>query len=191
MAGKRPFPGYPELVELRYELIEQGYNIERFHATDDRQAVRDRVFDIIKNNKVSYRIDSLIVEKRKTGPALQKDIIFYPRMFGYLTRYVLKEMDLDGYEEIIVFTDTIPLQNRRRKIEGEVKSALKEFLTKDAKFRVMHHSSKSNIGIQMVDYCSWAIFRKWEGDDKRSYVYIRDRILSEFEIFKTGTTYYY
>ncbi|MEX2410812.1 MAG: DUF3800 domain-containing protein [Candidatus Paceibacterota bacterium] len=30
---ERPFAGYIEMVDLRYDLVEFGYNIEGFHAS--------------------------------------------------------------------------------------------------------------------------------------------------------------
>jgi hypothetical protein len=65
----RPFPWDASLMSLKYDLIEVGLDIEYFHAAEDRQAVRDKVFAIIGNDLTDLRIDSLIVEKRKTGPA--------------------------------------------------------------------------------------------------------------------------
>lgn len=47
-----------------------------------------------------------------------------------------------------------------------------------------------------VDYCSWAIQRRWEhtwrGEpDDRSHRLIQDKIGSEFEIFRLGARTYY
>lgn len=46
----RPSRLYADLAHLKYELIEQGINIEHFHAAEDSQFVRDRVFEIIQRN---------------------------------------------------------------------------------------------------------------------------------------------
>ncbi len=67
---ERPFGDYSEFVNLKYEVVEQGMDIEYFHASEDRQMVRNRVFDIIQRNLTGMRVDALIVEKRKTGLAL-------------------------------------------------------------------------------------------------------------------------
>jgi hypothetical protein len=72
-----------------------------------------------------------------------------------------------------------------------VKETLTEMLPDQMKYRVLHHASKSSFGLQVADYCNWAIFRKWERGDTRSYDLIRSRVKSEFEIFRTGTRKYY
>ncbi len=69
----RPFQIAPILDSLKYDLIETGLDIEYFHAAEDRQAVRDMVFGAIQQFMNALRIDSLIVEKKKTGPALRAD----------------------------------------------------------------------------------------------------------------------
>ncbi|HEX6041168.1 hypothetical protein [Longimicrobium sp.] len=42
-----PGPLSAALTRLRYALMAEGLELERFHATDDRQAVRDRVFAVL------------------------------------------------------------------------------------------------------------------------------------------------
>jgi len=44
----RPFQIAPALDSLKYDLIETGLDIEYFHAAEDRQAVRDKVFAAIQ-----------------------------------------------------------------------------------------------------------------------------------------------
>lgn len=61
----RPSGLYADLAQLKYELIERGINIEYFHAAEDSQIVRDRVFQVIQRNLKDMRFDTLIVEKRK------------------------------------------------------------------------------------------------------------------------------
>ena len=63
VAKERPFELHRQLSELKYDLLEEGTQIEYFHAAEDRQAVRDRVLEIIEKNLDSLRIDSLIVKK--------------------------------------------------------------------------------------------------------------------------------
>lgn len=45
--------------------------------------------------------------------------------------------------------------------------------------------------LQLVDYYCWAIYRKWEKRDMRSYELIKEKIGSEFELFARGSKTYY
>ena len=112
-------------------------------------------------------------------------------MLSYLLSYVFKNINSQQYDEIVVLTDTIPLQRKRKAIQKEIKTLLKKNLKAEAKFRVMHHSSKSNMCLQISDYAFWAIYRKWESNDKRSYNLIDNSLVSEFEIFSEGKKEYY
>ena len=165
--------------------------MEYFHASENAQPVRNRVFDIIKRNLDGVRVDALVVEKRKTGPALQPVEAFYPRMLGYLLRYILEKHDLKLFREVIVFTDSLPVQKKREAVEKAIKTTLAKLLPATARYRLLHHDSKSNLDLQIADYSTWAIYRKWNGGDARSYQHIQSAVKSEFDIFRTGTKFYY
>jgi hypothetical protein len=188
---ERPFGDYSNFIDLKYGLVEQGMDIEYFHASEDRQAVRDQVFDIIQRNLTGMRIDAVIVEKRKSDPALREEARFYPRILGYLLRYVLEHHALEQYAAVIVFTDRIPVKGKRKAVEKAIKTVLSNMLPKTARYRLMHHDSKSNFQLQIADYCNWAIYRKWSRRDLRSYELIKAAVRSEFDIFRTGKTFYY
>lgn len=188
---ERPFGDYSELISLKYDLVEQGSDIEYFHASEDVQTVRDQVFEIISRNLKGIRIDAVIVEKRKAHPTVRDENEFYPKMLGYLLRYVLGRYRLSEYAEVIVFTDRIPVKGKRNAVEKAVKITLSGMLPKTARYRLLHHDSKSNFQLQIADYCNWAIYRKWDRKDLRSYDLIKVAVKSEFDIFRTGTTNYY
>ena len=97
----RPFSVDSDLLSLKYDLLEEGLDLERFHASEDKQLVRDRVFSLIGKHIARFRIDSLIVEKRKTQPQLREQEKFYPAMLGYLLRHVFKEAQGERYKQII------------------------------------------------------------------------------------------
>jgi hypothetical protein len=190
-AKERPFNACHDLTELRYDLVEQGATIEYFHAAEDLQAVRNSVFALIAKHLDGMRIDSLIVEKRKTAPALTVPEKFYPKMLGYLLGYVLNGYDLSHYAEVIVFTDRIPVTRKREAVMKAIKVTLAEMLPKRARYRILHHDSKSNFDLQIADYCNWAIYRKWDRGDLRSYALIQNAVQSELDIFRSGTKNYY
>lgn len=191
LSKERPFEAYKALNDLKYDLIELKTEIEYFHASEDRQAVRNRVFEIINTHLDQTRLDSLIIEKRKTGPALRVEEHFYPRMLSYLLKYVVNGYDLTMFEKVIVFTDSIPVQRKKKAIEKAIKIFLANVLPSGVTYSIFHHASKSNHDLQIADYCNWAIYRKWESGDARSYDIIKRVVRSEFDIFQKGTKYYY
>ncbi len=187
----RPFPLDTQLLSLKYDLLEEGLELERFHAAEDRQAVRNRVFDEIGKYLHSLRIDSLVVEKRKTQPEIQKQEKFYALMVGYLIRHVYKRAEGGLYKQVIVTTDSLPLKRKEQAFEKAIRTTLSEMLPDTATYRVLHHDSRSSMALQVADYCNWAVYRKWTSGDVRSYDRIKEGIKSEFDIFRTGTQFYY
>lgn len=189
--GKRPFIWDNDLLSLKHDVIESDLDLEYFHATYDKQWVRDGVFKYICPHLSNVRIDSIIIDKPKTGPALRLVERFYPEMLGYLLKYVFKYMDFGKYEGVIIITDRLPVKKKRDIVEKTIKQSIAGILGKKTKYAILHHESKSSLELQVVDYCNWAIFRKWERKDPRSYDLIRECVKSEFEIFQSGITRYY
>ena len=150
---QRPFPWFSSLDSYKYDCLENGLEKEHFHCVDDDWPVRKGVFDIISNHLDKIKIDSLIIQKNKTHPVLWDVEKFYPMMLGYLLKYVLK------YEkkEVIVIVDNIPVKKKRNAIEKGIKFVLANMLPTGTKYRVLHHDSRSHYGLQVADYCCWAI----------------------------------
>jgi len=171
--------------------VELGTTVEYFHASENAQPVRNRVFDIIKRNLAGVWVDILVVEKRKTYPALQMVEHFYPDMIGQLLRHILGQHDLNLFQAVIVFTDSLPIQKNRAAVEKAIKITLAKFLPATARYRLIHHDSKSNFDLQIAGYCTWALYRKWNNWDLRSYEYIQPVVRSEFDVFQAGKTFYY
>ncbi len=191
LTKQRPFEAYKPLTELKYDLIEMGVSLEYFHAAEDQQMTRNQVFEIIAAHLVEVRLDSLIVEKGKTGPSLRSETRFYPNMLGYLLKYVISNVNLKDVKETIIVTDRIPVERKRQAVEKAVKQTLAASLPKEIRYRILHHESKSNLDLQITDYCNWAVYRKWDRQDRRSYDRIRSAIASEFDIFERGDKRYY
>lgn len=191
IALERPFGFYNPLAELRLDLLEEEVDLECFHASEDRQSVRDKVFDVIQQHLNSMRIDATIIEKRKTGPSLRADGRFYPEMLGYHLRYVLGQFRLADYSKVVIVTDVLPMQRKRKAIARTVKQTLTRMLPANVHYCALHHESKSSLGLQVADYCTWAIYRKWDRQDERSFRLIARAVRSQFDIFRTGTILYY
>ncbi len=189
---RRPFQLLSPMTEFRHDLIELGLDIQYFHASEDRQKVRDRIFSLLQNSLRHFRVDSVIVEKRKTHPSLQDPAKFYPKMLGYLLRYAVQHrVNLNTTSKIIVITDSLPVQKKRKAIEKSIKETLKHMLPTDVRYHILHHDSKSSTGLQIADYFNWAIFRAWERKDRRSLDLIAPAVKSQFDIFQRGTDTWY
>jgi len=64
-----------ELLALRRELAWRGTVLEGFHATNDRQWVRDQVYDLISRSDI--RIDVTILDKSKRHSHVRADPVYF------------------------------------------------------------------------------------------------------------------
>ena len=188
---ERPFVINTELDAYKYDIIEYSLDMEYFHCSHDNIHIRGKVFEVIKRHLQSFQIDSLILEKCKTDPANQGFARFYPHLLGYLLLYVFNRNKGKQFNEVLIITDSIPVKRQRKAMEKTIKEVLARMLPKHVAYRILHHETKAHYGLQAVDYCNWAIFRKWEQNDYEHYEKIKPAMKTEFDIFQTVTTRYY
>ena len=187
----RPFGVYAKLQDYKYDCIENGGGVEHFHCYADRKAVRDAVFGVIGAHLDDIHIDCLMVEKRKTRPRLQRNARLYSWSLGYLLRRVLAYERDAGASDVMVITDTIPVNKKRRAAEKAIHAAVVRKQLPGMKYRILHHQSRSHYGLQVADYCCWAIFRKWQRGESTWYDRIKPALRSELDVFESETRYYY
>ncbi|MDD5312207.1 MAG: DUF3800 domain-containing protein [Dehalococcoidia bacterium] len=176
-------PGVIDLHARRHWLIDGGFEVEYFHAAEDRQEVRNQVFDII-SKFTHMRMDSVVFEKAKSPVSLHSIELAYPVMISSLFKDALNGIPgLKGHDRVFVFMDRefAHARDRESLIKG-VKKYLSQHFSRTP-YQVLMHSSMSHPYLQIVDYCSWAIYRKWENSDKRSYTRIRSLIKSELQLY--------
>ena len=190
---KRPFPVAMPMDDYKHDRLEYGLDLEYFHCYRDGKTVRSRALELIAGHLDGMRIDCLVVEKAKVEPMLQEDRRrFYRESLTHLLKLILPvELDDDDVEKVIVITDTIPVNKKRRAIERGVRTALRGALSTGMKYRVLHHQSRSHYGLQVADYCCWAIFRKWQTGERTWYDRIKPAIRRELDLFHARSASYY
>ena len=191
-----PFKIAAPLLELRYQLLpnyaggraleESGY----FHAAEDAQAVRDAVFATIMKNGQEIRVDSVIAQKNKANPKFHtQQLALYQRMGEALLKYTFNRAAWDNYDHVVLVFSSLFDKKKRGILKQTFKSLIKSIAAKP--YSLYFHDSKFDLCNQAVDYLGWAIYRKWESADMRSYDPIKHLVKSEFPIFSKGKTEYY
>jgi hypothetical protein len=177
-----------DLMHMRRELGWRGLHLDQpFHAAQDPQAVRDEVFKVLAG--ASFRIDSTVLEKRKTQPHLQSQEPFYKiawyAHFKYVGRAIASQDD-----RLFVVASSIGTKKRRRAIHLAVDDVVDQF-SPCGSYRVAFWPNESDPCLWAADYCTWAVQRAWERGDTLSRDLIKDKIESEYDFFRfSGTTYY-
>jgi hypothetical protein len=192
---REPLSLSQELEKLKYSLIVEGYNISYFHASEDKQYVRNQVYNVIKKPELDYEVDVVYFEKNKTNPSLYRDPSepkLYLKVYDVLLKYVFNRCEV---KNITILTDEFPHKKWREYIEKGLKISIRAHFKKETKFTILHHPSKTNFCLQTADYFSWAIYRKlgnWGDKEDRPYNEIKHKVVSNFDLFSysNGTTYY-
>ena len=177
-----------DLRALRFELAWAGIDLRReFHATDDPQHVRDRVFDVLRDH--DFRVDATILEKRKARPGIRgSEERFYRTAWLFHLRNVLPSL-LPHDSELHVIAASVGTGGRRRAFMTAVESAVRD--ATDAAAAIAFWPAAADACLQAADYCAWAIQRKWERGDERSYGLVRDLIVREHDLFEQGRDTFY
>jgi hypothetical protein len=173
-------PGILELLTLKHKIIARGIDIEYFHASEDKQPIRDEVFDIVSTLR-NIRINSLVLEKRRLNPASSKLHSFYPMLVEQLLKCTFSqaEMDKQEHERVLIFADKeSSRRNERETLVKSLKMSIGRILGNIPYFICMH-SSASHPYLQIVDYCSWAIYVRNERLETRPYDKIKHLVTSE------------
>ena len=185
-------PGVLELYAVKHEVIDQGIDIEYFHAAEDRQPIRDRVFNVISGLS-HLRIDSIIVDKSKVDPDLRPLNKFYSTMVEYLLQYPFdpRGIDVTRFDKVLIFMDR---ESARVREKEALTKAVKLSLTRHLRgvpYTLSMHSSASHPYLQIVDYCSWAVYVKWERGEIRPFNQIKNLVRSEFLIYQNKKAKWY
>ena len=168
------------LLELRRELAWAGEPLPAgFHATNDKQRVRDRVFAIIARH--NFRVDATILEKRKANPSRRTPSRLYGLAWHYHLSGVLSA--LANPDEIHIVAADTNASDLRSEFHDTVKALASADAPAVALRSTMWPAATSPM-LQIADYCAWAIQRKWERSDTRSYHLIQNRIASELDAFQ-------
>ncbi|MBI5284432.1 MAG: DUF3800 domain-containing protein [Chloroflexi bacterium] len=180
-----------ELLDLRRELVWQGQQLKEsgaFHATVDFQAVRDEVYKLISAH--SLRIDATIIDKPKAQPQIRTT---EERFYQYAWFYHFKTIGpivIPKRSDALIVAASIGTVKKREAFHRAVQSVVTQ-VSPGTNWKTASWPAATDPGLQIADYCCWAIQRKWEGGDARSHQLIQPQLRSEFDLFRLGRTTHY
>jgi hypothetical protein len=177
------------LLDLRRELAWSGVDLSAdFHATEDQQAVRDEVFRVIGEH--DFRIDVTLIDKPKAQVHIRSsDERFYQYPWYYHMKKLAPQIVRPNGELFVVAASLGTKAKREAYYEG-IRDVMSQ-VSPTTEFRTACWPAAVDPALQVADYCSWAVQKKWERNDLRSYDLIKPKIASEFDLFRRGTRLYY
>lgn len=192
-----PAPLAAELTKLRFSLLKAGHfnggqDLSCFHACEDPAPRRAEVVKTLLAHS-GWNFASIVVDKPRVNPVLHNPFTFYPKFLSMVLRFVFRGRVMKGTTQALIYTDTLPLPKKQTQaVEIAIKKACQADLG-GIPFHVCHHRRDSNAWIQVVDYCSWGVCRKWENGNTDTYDQLRPKLAApELAPMSKGdgTTYY-
>jgi len=167
-----------DLLDLRRELAWEGKHLELFHASVDKQLVRDRVFELLAASDV--RVDATILDKQKTYDRIRVNPLYFYKLawwmhFKYVAPRVCQRQD-----DLFVVASSLQINRKKQAVKQAVAEVVQQ-ASPTPRYHAAFFSSVSDPCLQIADYATWAIQRKWEMGDDRSYKIIEAKVKSHFE----------
>jgi len=104
--------------------------------------------------------------------------------FKYLARR------MDASDRLFVAASSLGTKKARGALHTAVDDVVRQ-LSPCRSHRVAFWPADSDPCLQVADYCTWSIQRKWERADERSHGLIAPKIRSEFDVWQLGELNYY
>lgn len=178
-----------DLLELRRELTWHKEPVrDFFHATEDHPRVRAAVFGVLMRHDVA--VQATIMEKSKAQPHTRQSAhLFYQYAWrNHLERAAMTCLAPDS--ELLLVTATIGV-DRQREIYGISVSHVCRETIGNTRWIATARPSQTEPCLQLADYCTWAIQRKWEMGDSSYYNLIRHRITYENDVWHDFSKRYF
>lgn len=100
----------------------------------------------------------------------------------------------DSSDELLVVASSLQIKRKQKSTKAAVHKAVTEVVNQVSPTITCHCAfspSTSDPCLQVANYLTWAIQRKYESDDLRSYDLVSHLVQSEFEPFRRSRTLYY
>lgn len=177
------------LLELRRELALRGrFELAEFHASHDKQRVRDLVYEQLADAPI--RVDATILDKPKTQDHLRANPLRFYKQAWYLHFKYVAPRIANASDEMLVVASSLQIKKKKQAIRLAVLDVVQQ-VSPTIFYQTAFWPSVSDPCLQVADYAAWAIQRKHESNDSRSYDLIKEKVQSEFEPFKSGSKDYY
>jgi len=179
----QPLENSAQLAKLKYELLTKGIDIANFHASEDLQVVRDRVFEIINSNS-SCRAISMWLDKQDLDSREFGAIGVYKILGNHISKYIGDLALASGTQKLVIIFD----KALTRKDQNAVFSALKpNFSVLGLPYHLYFHHVTKDFNGQIADYLAWARFISLERGEVRPLSTLPDNLSGEIRIFSSFT----
>lgn len=179
-----------QMGALRDELAWTNQGLDStFHATDDPHPIRHRVLEVLDG--IDFRIDVTLLDKPKAMRRVREtEATFFQYAWFYHLKYLAPRV-LNSNDEVLVVAASLGTKKQRAAFRSAIEDVLKQCLPFRVRRTLAFWRDESDFALQAVDYCTWAVTRKWERGDEYYYNLIKDKVESVYDLWHSGRHEYY
>tara|TARA_Y100000310_G_scaffold67450_1_gene62774 strand:+ start:568 stop:1170 length:603 start_codon:yes stop_codon:yes gene_type:complete len=134
--------------------------------------LKQKVFQ--KLEKIDFEIFTIVLDKSKVYDYLKGK---KHKLYNYLSNLIITECSIDGKFEL-----SVDRSKNKRSLRDDFDNYIRNNLKKECpNLSIKHEDSKSNGGLQVLDFISGAIFNKYEFNNLEYYDKIKNKITTEKE----------
>ena len=162
-ATPQPLESARELAKLKYELLSDGVNLPNFHASDDRQGVRDKVLGQISLMK---DVSAHTFWIRKDEPSFEGvDTVGIYEIFGHAIAQAVKaELRSRDLAAVVVVFDKALMHRDEQAFLSRAKAI---FSKMNHPFQIYFHNVSKDFNGQIADYIAWSHYVALERNELR------------------------
>ncbi len=147
--------------------LKQSPEIKWNNSNED---IKKNVFQRLE--KINFEIFTIILDKSKVYDYLKEK---KHKLYNYLSQLIIAECSTEDKFEIIV-----DRSKNKRSLRDDFNNYIRNHLiNKCSNLEIKHEDSKSNGGLQVLDFISGAIFNKYEFNNLDYYNKITEKITTE------------
>lgn len=182
-----PLASSQELQDLKYEHLRNDIDTTHFHASEDKQTVRDDVITRLQRMTNTIKVHYIHAQKNKTNPALQKSAAFYGKLGTTLIKFIVS-WKASNYDEVVIVFDKALHVKDQRAFLGEIKPELKKI---GKPYHIYFHQTLLDFNGQIADYFAWSKYVSLERGEERPLASLSGISMTHFDLFARGTKEWY
>jgi hypothetical protein len=178
------------LLDLRRQMAWEGVPLKpTFHCCEDSVPVRDRVFAVVAEMKL--RVCVTLYEKSKAQPQTRvSKERFYQHAWFYHLKFSHPKFGLSPGDELLVTSATVGTRKEQAVFTSAVNDVVNQNI-RGTPWKTDFTQASADPCLQVTDYCTWAVQRKWERGDEAAYNRVKHLIVHEVDSWSHGTKHYY
>lgn len=166
-----------QLTDLRHDLEKESFSLPKgFHAKSDPRPRRERVFNRLNDMEIAIHV--VAIKKDHVLHNLRKPESW---VYGYAVKLLVTyicELDIHPSHRKRLVLPIYASGKLRQSTSAVCRRSVEEY--SQNQFEIAIWETATHPGLQIADYCSWAVQRKLERGDDSAINKIRKQIKSAF-----------